>query len=53
MQGNVMKGMNRRDLYDKCTVFMSDCLPIFNPDHLIVGGILDCVTAKKRFDKTL
>lgn len=47
MARNVRKSIKRRELYDKSTVALSSCLPIFNPTHLIVRDVLDCMLSKK------
>lgn len=47
MQRNVKKGIKRRELFDKSTVLLSDCLIIFNPTHLIVRDVLDCLGTKE------
>lgn len=44
---NVKKGMKRRELFDKSSVELSNCLPIFNPMHLIIRDMLDCILGKK------
>lgn len=43
----VKKGIKRRELFDKSCTILSNCLPIFNPTHLIIRDILDYVTNKK------
>lgn len=35
-----------RALYDQAAQELSDCLPIFKPDHLVIRDILDCVSVK-------
>lgn len=47
MDKNVKKAIKRRELYDKSTVLLSNCLPKFSPDHLIIRDILDCVLGKQ------
>lgn len=44
---NVKKGTKRRQLFDKSSIKFSKCCPIFNPNHLIVKDVLDCVLSKK------
>lgn len=51
MQKNVVNGLKVRKLFNESTVLLSDCLPIFNSNHLIVRDILDCVLSKKRLIK--
>lgn len=48
---NVKKGVKRRELYDKSVVLLSDSLPIFNPTHLIIRGVVDCVLSIKDLSK--
>lgn len=48
---NVNKGIKRRELVDKSTVLLSDCLPIFSPTHLIVRDLVDCMLSKKDLSK--
>lgn len=47
MYQNVKKGIKKRALFDKSTFLLSTCLPIFNPTHLIIRDILDCIMSKK------
>lgn len=47
MVENFDKGIKRRNLFDKSANLLADCLPIFNPTHLIVRDVLDCVLNKK------
>lgn len=49
MQKNVEKGIRRRKVFDKSTVLLSDCIPIFDPFHLIVTDVLDCVSTENLF----
>lgn len=44
MQGRMKKAIETRENFDKSTVYLSHCLPIFNPTHLIITDILDCLT---------
>ena len=46
MLKNMKKGIEMRELYDKSCVLLTDCLPIFNPTHLIIRGALDCLSKK-------
>lgn len=48
---NVRKGMKRRELFDKSSIALSKCLPVFNPNHLIVRDILNCVLSIKNLSK--
>lgn len=43
MQENVTNGIFRRELFDKSAVLLSDKCPIFDPDHLIIRDVLDCL----------
>lgn len=47
MQNNMRKGLKRRVLFDESAVLLSGCLPVFNPDHLVVRDILDCIINSK------
>lgn len=47
IQERMSKGFERREIFDKSCTLLSDCLPIFNPTHLVVRDILDYVTSKK------
>lgn len=40
------KAIERRRCFDQSTLALSDCLPVFNPTHLIIRDILDCLTFK-------
>lgn len=51
MEENVKKGIKRRKLFDRSTILLSDYLPIFNPTHLIIRDMLDCVLSKKNLSK--
>lgn len=44
---NVKKSVEKRNLFDRSCILLSNCLPIFNPNHLIISGILDCIIGKK------
>lgn len=46
MQKNVEKGITRRGLFDMSSITLSNCLPIFNPSHLIIRDIFDCISTK-------
>lgn len=46
MLKNMEKGIKRRESFDKSCVVLSDCLPVFSPNHLIIEGILNCLTLK-------
>lgn len=46
MQKNVEKGITRRGLFDMSSITLSHSLPIFNPNHLIIKDIFDCVSTK-------
>lgn len=47
MQEKVKNGRKRRELFDKSSIFLSECLPIFNSSHLVIRDALDCITSKK------
>lgn len=51
MEKNVKKGILRRELFDKTSIKLSEYLPIFNPNHLIVRDILDCILGTKDLSK--
>lgn len=46
MRKNMEKGLQRRALFDKSTIVLTRCLPIFNPTHLIIRDVLDCICTK-------
>lgn len=46
MQKNMKKGMQRRVLYDESSIVLSKCLPVFDPFHLVVRDILDCLSTE-------
>lgn len=48
---NMRKGINRRELFEKSCVLLSECLPIFNPTHLIIKDTFDCVLSRKDLSK--
>lgn len=39
----VTKGIKRRKMYNESTVILSNCSPVFKPNHLILRDVLDCV----------
>lgn len=47
MTKNVNNGIKRRNLFDKSSIKLTECLPMLNPNHLIVRDILDCILSKK------
>lgn len=51
MNENLKKGLKMRDLFEKCAIQLSDCIPIFNPNHLIIRNILDYLVSKKTLSK--
>lgn len=51
MTKNVEKGIKRRVLYNTSANFLSNCLPIFSPTHLIIRDTLDCLLSKKDLSK--
>lgn len=48
---NVKKGLKRRELFDNSATLLSEVLPIFNPTHLIIRNVLDCVLSIKDLTK--
>lgn len=51
MTDKVNSGIKRRELFDRSAEKLSACLPIFNPTHLIVRDVLDCILSKKDLAK--
>lgn len=47
MQKNVAEGTEKREFFDAASIRLSDCLPIFNPNHLVVRDVLDCLSTKE------
>lgn len=47
MNDRMQKGIKRRGLFDKSCTILSFYLPIFNPTHLIIRDVRDCVIEKK------
>lgn len=43
---NVNKGIQKRKLYDMSAIYLYECLKIFNPTHLIIRDVLDCLNIK-------
>lgn len=43
---NLEDGIHRRGLFDQSEILLSECIPIFNPKHLIVRDVLDSVVTK-------
>lgn len=41
---NLEKGIKRRDKFDKSCVMLSSFVPVFNPTHLVIKDVLDCLT---------
>lgn len=48
---NLKIGIKKRKLFDESCVLLSKCLPIFNPNHLVIRNVLDCITGKKDLSK--
>lgn len=46
MAENIKKGIKRRGLFDKSADLLANCLPIYNPTHLIIKDVLDCTGTK-------
>lgn len=46
MVKNVNQAIQRRRVFDRSSIILSNHLPVFNPNHLIVRDILDCLTLK-------
>lgn len=51
MADNLNKGLDRRELFDQSVSSLNNCLPIFNPTHLIMRDVIDCITNKKELSK--
>lgn len=51
MQKNMETGIRRRKLFDKSAVLLSDYVPIFNPTHIVIKDILDCILSKNDLSK--
>lgn len=49
MVKNVTKAIKRRRIYDRSLKVLSEKLPIFGPNHVIVRDSLDCVTTNDLF----
>lgn len=47
MQKKIEKGLKRRELFDRSSILLSYYLPIFNPNHLIVRDVFDCILSIK------
>lgn len=43
METTLNKALMRRAFFDRSSIVLSNCLPIFNPNHLITRDILDCI----------
>lgn len=46
MRKNMWKGIKIRKVFDKATVMLSQVCPKFNPAHMIIREILNCLTKK-------
>lgn len=46
MKKNIKKAIKRRQIWNTAAIILSGCLPIFNPTHLIIQDILDCLPIK-------
>lgn len=51
MLKNIKEGMERRESFDKASILLSINLPIFNPNHLVVRDVLDCITSTNDLSK--
>lgn len=52
MSLNVIKAVKKRELFDKSSIILSTkCLPVFNPNHLIIKDIFDCILSDKDLKK--
>lgn len=51
MQQNVAKGLKRRELFYEAAELLSDCLPVFNPTHLVIRDVLDQLLSTKDLSK--
>lgn len=47
MHANFLKAISIRKIWENSTITLSDCLPIFDHNHLIIKNILDCLAKKK------
>lgn len=47
MRRRVDKAIKQREVFDRSAVVLSNCLPILDPMHLIIRGILDCLITSK------
>ncbi len=43
IENRISKALIRRKFFDKAAILLSSSFPMFNPTHLIVKDILDCV----------
>lgn len=46
MRKNFTKAIKQRKIWDNATVTLSNNLPIFNSNHLIIRNILSCLSTK-------
>lgn len=46
IQGRLKKAIKNKEIFDKSAVILSDCLPVFNSNHVIVKDIFDCLGRK-------
>lgn len=46
MKKNINKAIQGRIMFDESTVLLSNNFPIFNPTHLIIRDVLDCLSYK-------
>lgn len=46
MECRMLKGIQKRKLFDESTLLFSKNCPIFNPTHLVTWNILDCLDNK-------
>lgn len=44
IQKNVSKAIKTSELFDRSIIKSSNCLPAFNPTHLVIENVLDCLT---------
>lgn len=51
MLEKVTYGRIIRKLFDESSIVLSNCLPIFNPNHLIIRDIFDCISCRESLSK--
>lgn len=51
MKKNVNKGIRRNKMFNRFSVLLSNCLPIFNSEHKVIRDVLDCLLGAKNLSK--